>query len=112
VIAMVADGSIAWHDRGEVAIVVAAAMFAAPGALVAVHARIRYAVAIVALAVVAMFAAWNAGSTTRSESAVQLCHLLLGASTILACIVATFALREAARNAALESQPSVAEVFS
>jgi hypothetical protein len=113
VIALVADIAAAPHDRGEVAVVVAAAMFAAPCALVAVHARIRYAIAIAALAVVAMFAAWNAGAVTSAASTVQLCHVLIGTTGVIACIIATFALRAAARVvAATTPEPTVAEVFA
>jgi hypothetical protein len=111
-LAMSADGVAASHDRGEVAVPVAAALFAAPFALVAVHARYRYAVAITALAIVAMFAAWNAAASTSTAATVELCHVLIGATAIAACIIASFALRAAARVAATTPEPTVAEVFA
>jgi hypothetical protein len=60
-----------------------------------------------------MFAAWNAGTFTSTATTVQLCHVLIGTTGLITCIIATLALRAAARVvAATAPEPTVAEVFA
>jgi hypothetical protein len=101
------------HDTAAVPVLLVATLFVAPFALVAAHAKLRYAIAIAVLAVAAMVLGLNADPTFAARSTATIDRVLVGAFALVSWLIATIALRAAGRAIELRPPaPTVAEVFA